>query len=255
MIKQSVSWWCVYQEGADAAALVKGFADAGYEGIELVAESFWPIIREHGMEIASINGHYSIEEGLNRRENAARIIAELQGKIKLAAEWHIPNIICFAGSRGNVTDDDGIAITAETLGKVAKDAENAGVNLVLELLNSKVDHPDYHCDTTAWGVQVVEMVGSPRVKLLYDIYHAQIMEGDLIRTIQQNHPHIGHYHTAGNPGRHDLDDAQEIYYPPIFRAIAETGYDGYIGHEFIPKGDDPVAAYKQAYELFKSSVS
>ena len=131
---------------------------------------------------------------------------------------------------------------------MAKSAEEAGVNLVLELLNSKVDHPDYQCDHTAWGLHVCQMVGSPRVKLLYDVYHMQIMEGDIIRTIRDTHPMIGHYHTAGNPGRNDLDEAQELYYPAILRTIAETGYTGYVGHEFIPKGD-PVVALKAAFEL------
>ena len=127
------------------------------------------------------------------------------------------------------------------------------MTLVLELLNSKVDHPDYQCDKTLWGVKVCQMVDSPAVKLLYDIYHMQIMEGDIVRTIQDYHPYFGHYHTAGNPGRNDLDDEQEIFYPPIFRAIEATGYDGYIGHEFIPKGD-PGAALKAAFDLTIESV-
>jgi hydroxypyruvate isomerase len=131
---------------------------------------------------------------------------------------------------------------------VARAAEQAGVNLVLELLNSRVDHPDYQCDRSEWGVRVVELVGSPRVKLLYDIYHAQIMEGDLIRTIQHHHASFAHYHTAGNPGRHEIDESQEIRYPPIMRAIAATGYDGFVGQEFIPTGD-PVAALRYAFEV------
>jgi hydroxypyruvate isomerase len=138
--------------------------------------------------------------------------------------------------------------SAEGLRRVALAAEDAGVNLVLELLNSKVDHPDYQCDHTAWGVEVCGMVGSPRVKLLYDIYHMQVMEGDLMRTIAAHHASIGHYHTAGNPGRRDLDDEQELNYPAIIRAIADTGYDGYIGHEFVPKGDS-IAAMKAAFDL------
>ncbi len=131
---------------------------------------------------------------------------------------------------------------------MARAAEDAGVNLVVELLNSKVNHKDYQCDHTAWGVRVCEQVASPRVKLLYDIYHMQIMEGDLIRTIREHHAHFGHYHTGGNPGRNELDETQEIYYPPVIRAIQETGYDGYVGHEFIPKGD-PIAAIEAAYAL------
>src|SRR5262249_43456929 len=137
---------------------------------------------------------------------------------------------------------------AEGLGGVAKLAEQAGVTLVLELLNSKVDHPDYQCDHTTWGVAVCRAVGSPRVKLLYDIYHMQIMEGDIIRTIREHHGLFGHYHTAGNPGRHELNQSQELNYPAIMAAIAATGYDGYIGQEFVPLGD-PVAGLRAAFEL------
>src|SRR5690606_19607338 len=189
-----------------------------------------------------------LEDGLNKRENHERITREIEANLKLAAEWNIPNLIVFSGNRDGLDDQTGAEITAEGLRGVAKLAEDAGITLVLELLNSKVDHPDYQCDHTAWGIEVCRMVDSPRVKLLYDIYHMQVMEGDVIRTIQQHHGWFGHYHTAGNPGRNDLDDQQEIFYPPIFRAIAATGYDGYIGHEFIPKAD-PAAALRAAHEL------
>ncbi len=145
-------------------------------------------------------------------------------------------------------DASGAETTATGLRRVAKAAEDAGVTLVLELLNSKVDHHDYQCDHTAWGVQVIDWVDSPSVKLLYDIYHMQIMEGDIISTIRTHHRAFGHYHTAGNPGRHDLDDTQELNYPPIMRAILETGYTGYVGQEFIPRGDG-AAALKAAWDL------
>lgn len=141
----------------------------------------------------------------------------------------------------------------DILKKIAPHAENAGVTLVLELLNSRVDHPDYHADRTAWGVGVVQGVASPRVKVLYDVYHMQIMEGDLIRTIGAAHEHIGHYHTAGNPGRHDLDDRQEIQYAPVFRAIRDTGFDGYVAHEFIPRGE-PLAALRTAFDTCQSAL-
>jgi hydroxypyruvate isomerase len=155
-------------------------------------------------------------------------------------------LICFSGNRHGLDDATGAEITAETLSAVAPMAEAAGVTLVLELLNSKVDHPDYQCDHTAWGVQVVKAVNSPRVKLLYDIYHMQVMEGDIIRTIQENHPHIAHYHTAGNPGRHELDANQELNYRAIVQAIIATGYTGYLGQEFVPLGD-PVAGLRSAF--------
>ena len=162
-------------------------------------------------------------------------------------KWRIPALIVFSGNRNGLPDAAGIEHTAEGLQRVAKAAEQAGVTLVLELLNTKVDHPDYQCDHTAWGVDVCKLVNSPRVKLLYDIYHMQIMEGDVIRTIRDNIAHIGHFHTAGNPGRNELDENQELYYPAICRAIAATDYDGYVGQEFTPKGD-PVAALEQAYK-------
>jgi hydroxypyruvate isomerase len=155
----------------------------------------------------------------------------------------------FSGERRpGLSDEEGIENSAIGLKRVAKAAEDAGINLAIELLNSRVDHGGYMCDRTPWGVAVCEKVGSPRVSLLYDIYHMQIMEGDIIRTIQNSHPHFSHYHTAGNPGRRDMDDTQELCYPPIVRAIAATPYQGYVGHEFIPKGD-PVAALEAAYRL------
>jgi hydroxypyruvate isomerase len=247
-IKQSLAWWCFQRGDLTPEQLVRAAAEIGYAGVELVKEEHWQLVRDHGLAIASVDGHRSIEEGLNRPQHHDRIERELVARIRQAEEWGIANLICFSGSRGGLNDEEGAETTAEGLRRVAKAAEDAGVTLVLELLNSKVDHPDYQCDHTAWGVKVIEWVGSPRVKLLYDIYHMQIMEGDIIRTIQEHHAAFGHYHTAGNPGRHDLDDTQELLYPPIMRAIAATGYDGYVGQEFIPRGDG-VAALRAAWEL------
>ncbi len=252
-IKQSVCWWAFAGSGTAPEALIRAIAEAGYAGIELVGQEYWPLIKDHGLTIASISGHTSIENGLNRRGARDRIKGEIEASLELAVRWGIPNLICFSGNRDGLDDEIGAEITAESLRQIAPLAESAGVTLTLELLNSKIDHPDYQCDSTAWGVKVVEMVGSPRVKLLYDIYHMQIMEGDLIRAIQQHHAHFAHYHTAGNPGRQDLDDTQEINYPPIVRAILETGYDGFLGQEFAPKGD-PIAALKAAYDLCNVSL-
>ena len=156
-------------------------------------------------------------------------------------------MICFSGNREGKSDAEGRDHTVEGLKRVSKFAEERDVTLCLELLNSKVNHPDYQCDRTAWGVEVCKAVDSPSVKLLYDIYHMQIMEGDLIRTIQKNIAYIKHFHTAGNPGRNDLDQHQEIYYPPLMEAIARTGYDLYVGHEFVPKAD-PIDALKAAFD-------
>ncbi len=252
-IKQSVSWWCFVRGDMTPERLVRAAADIGYDAIELVDEAYWPLIKAHSLAIASANGHNSIPEGLNRRENHARIEQELRANIDRAAKWGIPNLICFSGNRAGLSDALGAEITAEGLRRVAKMAEDAGVTLVLELLNSKVDHADYQCDRTAWGVEVCRMVDSPRVKLLYDIYHMQIMEGDIIRTIRDHHAFFGHYHTAGNPGRNDLDETQELAYPAIIRTIAATGYDGYVGQEFIPRGE-PVAALKAAFDVCNVSL-
>ncbi|HTI14067.1 MAG TPA: TIM barrel protein [Dictyobacter sp.] len=253
-IKQSFTWWSFIGADVSPERLLRTAAEVGYDGVELIEQQYWPLAKEHGLTIATMAGHASIENGLNRREHHDRIEQELLANIALAQEWNIPNLICFSGSRDGLADEAGIQLTAEGLRRVAPVAEKANVTLILELLNSKVNHPDYQCDKTAWGVQVIDLVGSPNVKLLYDIYHMQIMEGDLMRTIQQYHTHFGHYHTAGNPGRHDMDEAQEIYYPPIYKAIRETGYSGYIGHEFLPKGD-PYQALKTAYAQCTQSLS
>jgi hydroxypyruvate isomerase len=242
-IQQAVAWWCFVPGKLGPEAFVRAVAEAGYAGIDLAPQEYWPLIRDHGLALSAVGGHGSIALGLNRRDQHDRIEAELRAQIALAEQWHTANLICFAGSRDGLTNAEGIAATAEGLARVAGAAEAAGVTLTLELLNSKVDHPGYQADHTAWGVNVIERVGSPRVKLLYDIYHMQIMEGDLIRTLQGAAAHIGHYHTAGNPGRHELDEAQEINYHAVLRAIAGTGYQGFISHEFIPAGD-PIDAIK-----------
>ena len=166
----------------------------------------------------------------------------------MAVEYQIPNLIVFSGNRAGLGDAEGARTAAEGLKQAAALAEAKGLTLVLELLNSKVDHPDYQCDHTAWGAQVIDQVASPCLKLLYDIYHMQIMEGDIIRTLRDNMQRIGHIHTAGNPGRNDLDEEQELYYPPILRAIRDSSFSGYVTQEFVPKGD-PLAALRHAYEL------
>lgn len=245
--KQSVSHWCVSKLDDSEWKQVLGL---GIAGIDLAPVGSYDQLKDLGFEIASIGGHGTLTDGLNKRENHSRIADEIRANLEIAKKYSILNLIVFSGNRNGLSDEEGAEITAEGLNIVKADAEAAGVNLVIELLNSKVNHPDYQCDRTAWGVQVVEAVNSPRVKLLYDIYHMQIMEGDLIRTIRDNIQHFAHFHTAGNPGRHDLDEDQEIYYPAVARAIAATGYDGWIGHEFIPKGDI-IASLKQAAEQFQ----
>jgi hydroxypyruvate isomerase len=247
-IKQSVTWWSFALGDMTIEKLVRMAADIGYEAIELVEEEHWPLIKDHGLAIASLRGQLSIEEGFNRRPHHDRLQREVRANIALAAQWGIPNVIVFSGNREGLDDRIGAEITAEGLKHLAMVAENEGVTLVLELLNSKVDHPDYQADKTAWGVEVCRMVDSPAVRLLYDIYHMQIMEGDIIRTIRQYHGYFAHYHAAGNPGRNELDERQELQYKPIIQAIALTGYKGYVGQEFIPTGD-PEVALRQAFEI------
>jgi hydroxypyruvate isomerase len=209
----------------------------GITGLELTPVADLAKWRDRGFAIASIGGHKSLQDGLNKKENYNRIVDEIRANLEAAKEFDVSSLICLSGNREGRSDEEGKTNTIEILQTVAPDAEAAGVFLVTELLNSKVNHPDYHCDNTAWGVDVVTAVNSPRVKLLYDVYHMQIMEGDLIRTIQDNYQHFAHYHTAGNPGRQDLDDEQEIYYPAVARAIRDTGFTGWVGHEYRPKGN------------------
>lgn len=252
-IKQSVAWWCFEQRGMTLASLVQTAAEIGYKAIEGVEQEHWQLIKDHGLAIASMVGQSSIEEGFNRREHHDRLEREVRANIVLAAQWGIPHVIVLSGNREGLDDRRGAEITAEGLRPLVKIAEDEGVTLLLEMLNSKVDHLDYQADKTTWGLEVCRMTSSPAMKLLYDIYHMQIMEGDIIRTIHEHHSYFGHYHTAGNPGRHEIDDTQELQYHPIIQAILATGYDGYIGHEFIPQGE-PVAALKHAFELCNISL-
>ena len=253
-IKQSFCYPCFVRGGATLETVIKEAAAAGYAAVELWGREKAPfdeildLAERYGLVVASMGGHNSLTDGLNKRENHDRIEQEILESIDLAVKHGIPGLICFSGDREGLDDERGAEIVAEGFDRVKKAAEKKGINLNMELLNSKVNHPDYQCDHTSWGVKVCEMVGSPRVKLLYDIYHMQIMEGDLIRTIRDNIGHIGHFHTAGNPDRKDMDEDQEIYYPAVMRAIAGTDYDLYVGHEFTPKGD-PVKALKTAFEV------
>jgi hydroxypyruvate isomerase len=242
--KQSVAYWQLRNVTSDD---LQRIYDLGITGIEMPPRDKWDELRAQGFTIASVGGHQSLTDGLNKTENHSRIEDELGKNLETAKQYGIPNLIVFSGNRNGKSEEEGAANTIAGLQRVAGAAEAAGVTLVLELLNSKVDHPDYQCDHTSWGVQVVSAVNSPRVKLLYDIYHMQIMEGDLIRNIRDHIEHIGHFHTAGNPGRKDLDDEQEIYYPAVARTIHHAGYRDWVGHEFSPKGDI-VPALQQAYE-------
>lgn len=252
-INQSICFGCFARGGLTPEQVIREAAKIGYKSVEMLGQQYWPIVRENGMRVAIVSGHRSLPDGLNKRENHDRIEQELLANIELAAANDIPGLICFSGNREGKSEEEGRDNTIEGLLRVVKAAEEKGVNLCIELLNSKVNHPDYQCDHTAWGVEVCKGVNSPRAKLLYDIYHMQIMEGDLIRTIKENIDYIGHFHTAGNPGRKDLDDVQEIYYPAVMRAVAETGYDLYVSHEFVPKGA-PLLAMKAAFDTCNVTV-
>ncbi len=229
-------------------------AQIGYRAIELMApgddlDEIVATARRHGLVVASMIGHESLSDGLSKPENHARIEQELHRAIDVAADHGIGGLICLSGNRNRGQSDlEGMVACAQCLRRVAPHAEQRGVNLNVELLNSRVDHPGYLCDHVDWGVALCEMVNSPRVKLLFDIYHMQIMDGDVIRHIQRNIQWIGHFHTAGNPGRRDLDDAQELNYGAICRAIDAAGYTLYVGHEFTPKRDR-LEALRQAFAV------
>ncbi len=247
-MKQSILWWCYQHTPLTPEQLVRVAVEVGYTGIEVFDPAYFPLVRQHGLDLVAMQGHAPLDDGLNKYENADRLVAMMTERIAIAEQWHIPNLIVFSGNRNGLDDRIGAEVTASTLARVAKRAEEAGVQLVLETLNSKVDHPDYMGDSTAWCVDVVKAVNSPAVKVLYDIYHMQVMEGNVIQTIRDNIQYIGHFHTAGCPGRNEIGDTQELNYPAIVRAIIDTGYQGYLGQEFIPQGD-PAQALRQAYQI------
>ena len=245
-INHSVCKWCYRDiELADLAQAVKPM---GITSIELLGPDDWPTLKEHGLICAMANGAGGIEEGWNRIENHEQMIAGFKERIPLVAEAGYPNVITFSGNRDGMDDDEGLENCAKGLKEIMSVAEEQGVTVCMELLNSKVNHPDYMCDHTAWGAKLVDAVGSDRFKLLYDIYHMQIMEGDVIRTIRDYKDYIGHYHTGGNPGRNEIDDTQELNYPAIIRAIEETGFEGYVAQEFIPTRE-PLASLEEAIEI------
>lgn len=254
LLRQSYCGWIFAGHGVPDGELLQQAKAIGYDGVELIPETLFSQAQDLGMEIVSHQGQQNIHLGWNDLALHSDLEAEFHNRLALAQKHGISHLIVFSGNRRpGLSDEEGLENTALGLAKIAPAAEEAGVTLLLEVLNSKRDHTGYQCDRTAWGVEVCRRAGSKRVKLLYDIYHLQIMEGDLIRTMEENHGEIGHYHTAGNPGRRDLDQAQEINYPPLFRAIAATGYAGFVGHEFTPKGD-PIAALQSAYDLCRTSL-
>ena len=247
-IKQSVCRWCFNNISVDE--LAANAKRIGMHSVELIDPPEFEIVQKHGLICAMTNApgdpRTRIPKGWNREENHSWLIPLYHEHIAKVAAAKFPNLICFSGNRAGLGDDEGLENCAKGLKQIMPAAEKAGVTICMELLNSKVNHPDYQCDHTPWGVKLVEKVGSERFKLLYDIYHMQIMEGDVIHTIKDHHRHIAHYHTAGVPGRHEIDETQELFYPAIMRAIAETGYTGYVAQEFVP-AHTPIASLEDAY--------
>ena len=212
-------------------------ARLGACGIDLVGPEAFPTLKKYGLIPTMVPGGCSIQAGINDKANHSTIEPKMREAIKAAAAAGAPNVIVLAGDRKGLTDEQGLENSVLFLNGMKALAEDQGVTLCTELLNSKVNHPGYMCDHTVWGVELCKRVNSPRVKLLYDIYHMQIMEGDIIRTIRQNIQYLGHFHTAGNPGRHQFDDTQEMNYQGICKGIADTGYQGYLSHEYTPTKD------------------
>jgi len=225
----------------------------GLKAIDLVGPKEWNILKAHGLDSSMCNGaEISLTEGWNRTENHSTLIKNYTDHINYVADAGYKNLICFSGNRKGMDDETGLKNCADGLKQIIGLAEKRGVIIQMELLNSKIDHKDYMCDKSPWGVELCKRVGSENFKLLYDIYHMQIDEGDVIRTIKNNHQYFGHYHTAGVPGRHEIDETQELFYPAIAKAILDTGFKDYIAQEFIPTGkekEDKIKALKAAVKL------
>lgn len=242
-IHHSACRWCYdsipFEELCIAAKKI------GLVGIDLVGPADWPTLKKHGLISTMCNGaEINLVDGWNDTKFHPRLIESYKKHIDLVADAGYKNLICFSGSRRGKDDETGWKNCVEGLKQVIGQAEKRGVTLVMELLNSKVDHKDYQCDKTAWGVELCKRLGSPNFKLLYDIYHMQIDEGDVIHTIREYHPYIAHYHTGGVPGRNEIDESQELYYPAIMKAILATGYQGYVAQEFIPTPADTAGKLK-----------
>ena len=249
-LKQGVCYW-TYQKWFTLDQLCQEAKRIGLQGIDLVKPEEYATVQKYGLVPSMTSGTApnTIKIGLNRVENHQAVLASLKNDITLASAAKVTDVITFSGNRGGMPDNEGLQNCATALNSIKGYAEEKGVTINLELLNSKVNHKDYMADHTAWGVELMKRVNSPKVKLLYDIYHMQIMEGDLIRTIRENIDFIGHFHTGGNPGRHELDDTQEVNWHPVAQAIADTGFNGFLSHEFIPAKTPPIRGLEQAFQI------
>lgn len=257
-IRQSVCKWCFREIQLDPfCAAAK---EMGLESVELLTPEDFPTLKKHGLFCAMVSNPTGktpqgvtvggIPKAWNRVEHHDTLVGIYEKRIAEVADAGFQNLICFSGNREKLDDEKGLENCALGLKRIMAIAEKRGVTICMELLNSKVNHKDYMCDRTPWGVELAKRIGSERFKLLYDIYHMQIMEGDVIRTIRESAAYIGHYHTAGNPGRNEFElrDDQELYYPPIMRAIKATGFKGFVGQEFLPKRD-PLTSLREAVKL------
>ncbi|MEM9143661.1 MAG: TIM barrel protein [Bacteroidota bacterium] len=247
-IRHSACYWCYNSIPLEEFLL--NLKEIGIKAIDLVGPEDWPLLKKHDIHASMCWGAgMGIEKGWNDPSLHDALIKDYKRVIPKVGKAGYTNLICFSGNRNGMDDETGLKNCADGLKKLLPLAEKHGVILQMELLNSKVDHKDYMCDHTAWGVELCKHLGSENFKLLYDIYHMQIMEGDVIRNIQEYHQYIGHYHTGGNPGRHEIDETQELYYPAIMKAILKTGYKGHVAQEFIPSWEDKIAALQQGVTI------
>jgi len=247
-INHSVCEWTFNYLSLDE--LCKTVKDLGFNAIDLVGPKGWPTLQKHGVVSSMCNGaEINLVHGFNNTTYHQKLIDNYTDMIPRVAKAGYKNLICFSGNRDGIDDETGMKNSLTGLRKIIGLAEQHGVILQMELLNSKVDHPDYMADNSKWGVELAKQLGSENFKLLYDIYHMQIDEGDVIRTIRDNHQYFGHYHTAGNPGRNEIDFSQELNYPAIMKAIADTGFKGYVAQEFIPRAENKVASLREAIKI------
>jgi hydroxypyruvate isomerase len=247
-INHSVCYW-IYSE-IPLEDFCKALQKIGIHTIDLIGPKDWPLLKKLGMNLGIANGaEIGLNEGFNHVQYHDTLIKNYSEIIPQLASFGYDNLICFSGQRKGISEEEGIENCVKGLEKLILLAEKHKVTLTMELLNSKVDHPDYQCDHTAFGVEICKRLNSPNIKLLYDIYHMQIMEGNLIHTIEKNYPFISHYHTGGVPGRHDIDETQEIYYPAVMEAIVKTGYKGSVAQEFIPSSKDKMEALVKAFKI------
>ena len=247
-INHSVCKWCYGDIPLDEFAIE--IKKMGITGVDLIGPKDWHILKKNNLDSTMCNGaEISLTEGFNDPQYHPELIENYKKYINLVADAGYTNLICFSGNSRGINDEAGLENCVKGLKEIIGLAEKRGVVLQMELFNSKVDHPDYMCDNSKWGVELCKRLGSENFKLLYDIYHMQISEGDIIRTIKENHQYFGHYHTAGVPGRNEIDETQELFYPAIMKAISETGFKGYVAQEFIPKYKDALISLKSAVIL------